>query len=737
MSTAAANQVQDQQTKQLTELISFCYIALKNIRIYPAGHHLVKTRTKAAHQLLTRLLGQRKVLLFGIARDTITFEEYSLGEGSVACSSFAKILSRHEIATLTFHQGGNQQSLFLFLKAVGVLPEDRTSEKTLEQELSSLNISNIEITTVDYNNFDRVLNTAEDEKNSLPRGNEQPATSTWINFTTKLTAGTLGRSNSPEGDTTHSKMGGPEALAAAINAHAGDQAEIIQQFSLHLDHMLHQSTQENPSLPSFDSIELNSVLTALNPKLRDQFLRTTLEKCDQNQEQSNPKKILSTFSNSLIVNMLQLVNKKDVTISPALLNLIQKLSRIEFTPDGATPSAMSRREISNLLEPEKYDQYVGENYHHTLHQLSSALPSDHAPPPEFPLEQHLATLAEDHLNRQIVRATLIFMDGTEGETDYTEFAHKLMEFTLQLPEEGAFGLLLIIAKTLTRHAAQKKSPAIRKMAAECLEELSDDEFLDYVHSALREASEQEKRAAISFLIYFCPDILDTLIKIFCMQQNVSEDDPLLMVFKTFRVETLVAVFTVLPKENSARIKKLLLLVQYLGAGGTGPLLHPLLTHEDGDIQLQALELLLLLHDKKGLATLESMLGSKNEMQVEAAIELCNSHRPVECVPSLLQLFDHHFFKESTIARNRKLFLVLGRIGDKKALPVLEKIAFSKWPLHRQLVTTMKRILFYSLKGYQPEDRINLVHKGLQSEDEEIRKLCSSLLPPQQRNRTGI
>lgn len=462
----------------------------------------------------------------------------------------------------------------------------------------------------------------------------------------------------------------------------------------------------------------------------------TLKKCDQNRDRTDPEFILGTFSDTLVIDMLKLVNRKGVAVSPALVNLIQKLSRIRFSQEGSLPSAMSGQEITSLLMPEKYDQYVDTDYHATLHGLSHR-PSDAPPAVDFPLQEHLLTLEEEHLNNQLIRATLIFMEGTEGETDYREFADKLMELTFQLPETGAFELLLSIARTLKRHASRKQSAAIKKIAEECLEELTDSDFLDCVLSAMADHRIGDEEQGIAFLTQLCPEALDTLLKIFCMQPTFSNFDPLLTVFKTFRLETLTRIFTILPKQNSARIHKLLTLLPSLGTSGTVPLLRPLLKHGDLQIRTQVLDLLIPLRDKEALACLKSMLREREEFTVETAIELCNRHRLNEYVPDLLELLEYQFIKEAAIERNRKLLLALGHIGDKRALPALDKLAFTKWPLHRQLVSNMKRILFYSLKGYQPTERKELVRKGLQIKDQEIRKICTALLSPKERMEAGL
>lgn len=722
MDTQKTNRTQQRETEQLTELLALIHLALKNIQLYPPGHSLVKTRLAVAHQLLTKVLNTKKNLLFGIARDIITFKELPLGKESPACAAFAKILSRHEIASLSFSAGVSQHSLFLFLKEVGILPEQNQSGKNLQQKLSSLHIPHIEIETIDYNYFDRTDTT---DPNTI---NGASAPLTWLSFSQKLTSGILGYVGNGKGTANSPQLAAPETLAAAINKHSNKHPEVIQQFSTLLDQMLRQGPQSNDTSASFGGKELSRILASLNPSLRDQFLNTTLERCDQNMSRNSPEKVLEKFSDSVVLDMVKQVNKKEVTVSPALLNLIEKLSRMRFTAATATPASITGQEnIDDLLTPEHYNKHVDPQYHSTLQKLAGSPSAPPSPSPEFPLDEHLASLEEDHLNRQIVRATLLFMDSSEREKEYAELSAKLMEICQILPDSGAFDLLISTNNTLQQHAAEKKSEAVRKIATQCIQQLTEPDFIDYVFSILPEISEQEKQEAINFLSLLCPGILDKLLKIFCMKPKVPEDDPLVTLFKAFRMESLTRIFTVLPKVSTINMQRLLVLVQYLGLQGTVRLLHPLLDHEETNIRLQVLDLLLPINDDEAVATLVSMLESKDEYTVDSAIEICNNHTIAAVVPNLLKLLQYTFVKQAAIERNRKLFLILGRIGDPQALPSLEKIAFTKWPLLRQEVATMKRILFYSLKGYRDRDRINLVKKGMKINDDEIRKICQTLI----------
>ena len=721
MDTKKKHPLQTTETRQLTELLTSLHLALKNIQLYPAGHSLVKSRLLIAYQSLSRTLSTKRSILFGIARNVITFEEYILGEDSPACSAFATILSRHEIASINFSSGVSQHSLFLFLKTVGILPEQNQAGKTLQQELSSLSIPHIDIETINYDYFDRTDDTSADSEN----GDSTPLT--WLSFTQKLTRGILGYLGSNTNPDREEQTIAPEVLAAAINKHAKSHPEFLNLFSTLLDQMLRQTPEQDVTASSPGGKEFSRILESLNPELRKQFLHLTLKKCDQNMAQTNPEKTLSTFSHAIVLEMLQQINKKNVHVSPALLNLIKKLSQIRAKLSPATQASIARqKKTSNLMEPEDYNKHVSPEYQNSLQKLAETKRPSQAPA-GFDLDKHMASIEDDSLDKQIVRATLILMEQSVDEKEYANLAARLMEIALLLPDKGAFALLQFTSKTLWQQAKDKKQQRSRRVASKCLQEFTSPDFLNYTHSILPELSVKYQGDAVDFLTLFCPHILEKLLKIFCMIPKTSINDPLVAVFKSFRLETLTKIFTLLPGTTTVKTRRFLVLVEYLGLQGTIRLLHPMLSHKDTDIRIQVLDLLLPINDKEGIATLISMLESKNEITVNSAIEICNRHNPQACTQALLNLLEYQFIKQSAIERNRKLFLILSHIGDPRALPCLEKIAFTKWPFHREQLLTMKRILFYSLKGYANKDRIKLVKKGLKLKDKEIHKICSSLL----------
>lgn len=714
MSPSTVNHKTEKHTREYTELLSRLHLALKNIQLYPSGHNLLQAKLADAYQALAHILLRKRRLFLGVARDTFTYAGSHIGEGSTACTAFAKVLSRHEIASISFSKGISQHSLLLFLKTVGVLPEQRATGTNILQEISSLNITHLQVELIDYSYFAHNVH-----------GDADSAPLTWLTFSQKLASGVLEHSDEHKVTGSRPKAIAPKTLAATINKQIGNHPQILQKFSSLLDQLLQQTPQQNATT-SLGGQELSQIFSSLNPELREQFLKTTLRQCDKNIQTGNTEKILGEFSYSLVLDMLQQVNKEQATISPALLNLIHKLSDVHFEVKGQTPTSITRQRES-LLRQKNYDRQVSPAYQNSLQNLSQHSSPPATVPPDFPLDEHLKSLEDTQLDRKIIQAMLIFMASPISDRKYYTLSQKLMELSHLLPDHGAFDLLQIIIRQLRKQTTNKTSIAKKAIAQKCIRDLAAPDFLDYIFAILPDSPADEKKNGIDFLLLLGLEALDSILKIYCMKTKVSGQDPMVMTLKTLRVETLTRVFTLLKQATPAHVLKLLHLIEYLGTQGTMQLLHPWLEHENKNIRDQVLNLLLPAQDQKAIGTLISMLESNDEPMVNIAIQFCDTHRPRACVPALIELLEYKLVTRAAVERNRQLIQVLGHIGDPSALPHLEGLAFGNWFFLRQEIADMKRLIFYSLKNYHPEASKRLLLKGNKTKDKKTVTICSTIL----------
>ncbi|MEN8190781.1 MAG: hypothetical protein ABFS19_13120, partial [Thermodesulfobacteriota bacterium] len=194
--------------KQLSELISLFHVALKNIRLYPAGHDLVKTRVQSVYRVLNQILTRHSPLELNIARNQITFQGQPVAKDQKACEDFAHILGEHEVATLIFSKGISRHAMFLFLKAASIPPEYKGEEISLEDEIERLNLAHIEVMSFDYNRFDVNKGVSSSSGESL-----------WLQLSKRITENSMGSSGDQRAPSGQSEQQGSiDNLAALINS---------------------------------------------------------------------------------------------------------------------------------------------------------------------------------------------------------------------------------------------------------------------------------------------------------------------------------------------------------------------------------------------------------------------------------------------------------------------------------------------------------------------------------------
>ncbi|MEN8189794.1 MAG: hypothetical protein ABFS19_08100, partial [Thermodesulfobacteriota bacterium] len=452
----------------------------------------------------------------------------------------------------------------------------------------------------------------------------------------------------------------------------------------------------------------------------------TIEKIDQRLEGSRPELFLRGFSKELLESLVTHAQGGKGAVSQSLISLLTRLASLS-PPEVSRATPLPRQDLDILLKESGAAAPVSKEYKDTLNHLSAGDHKARQSVPGFPLEHYLATMEEPYLEKQIIRVNLIFMDQTQNAPEYEDLANKVMDFAYELPERGETLLLQTIHTAFISHTKEAESEEIRSLAQNFVDEMKDADFLDCIVTTLDEVGAKQQTELCDFLITLGPAAHDQLLNLLAMQQEITEKSPLLKVFESYRIEALTATLKAIPSANAAKVKKLLVLISHLGVGGAAPLLRPLLNHDDQSVVNGTLDLLLPLKDQAAIQKIRDMLHSDNSHPVDQGIDACSRYVLTDLTTDLLKLLEFKFLQESSFDRNIKLILALGRFGDKRALSSLTKLAQSHWPLFPNRLLQMKRTLFYSLKGYHPQQRKALLSYGLKMTDQDTRKICSQLL----------
>jgi len=621
-------------------------------------------------------------------------------------------------------------------------PERVRAEGGIEKALANEEVRHIRVQCIDYSKF---LHTEEEEIQRRPRGKASDENdSLWGGFVTHLILGTL--TDAEKGIPLRSANDyAPRVIAAYLNENRLDHQMALDSYEQTVEEHLNQdpaSGGDNQTYRVANLRNLSALLEELQPTIRHQFLDATYQQCAVQGDSPMVENLLSGMSHGLILEMLRHANKQGSEISPTLLNLVQKIAQVKESSafDGpANPTASQfessdprqRKEILDLFDREAYETYVTSDYGETLKALSQ----DGARPPEgMPLPEEIKdgvdSLESRHLDAQIARALLAFMEGDPSEDEYKDYAAKTFRIANDLIGEGEFTVPLEILNTLQRHVRDKPNPAMRSIAEGSLQRFRYPTFLSKALAAFDKWRNSQDGKAQAFLTAIGPDIVPQALNLYLNREQSEGDQHLLNLLAIFSNRVAEIARQEITTRGGPPLIRLIRLVRRLGTHDLVPELRPLLLRDDRQIQMEILETLVRFQDPESTDLLRKFLKLKNAEDQLRVIEIAGMCRVADLAQDLASMVRTFSFFRVDYVRNGRLIEALGRIGHASAIPVLERLARTKFSLYPKQLADLKLLLFQSLRLYEAAPLSPLLRMGSQSKDTRIRTACRESLPTQ-------
>jgi len=344
----------------------------------------------------------------------------------------------------------------------------------------------------------------------------------------------------------------------------------------------------------------------------------------------------------------------------------------------------------------------------------------------FSVEEYIKELDDRHLDFQIGRAVLAFMEENIDEEDYREFSKKLVAIVPDMLVSGHFPLLLDTLQTLRWHLSDKKSEAIRKCAAEALQVFWDPAFIDKSLDAFNSWSRTRGKDSQAFMLALGPILVPGLLEIYSYDTAPGGRRVLFDLLCTFGKDTVAEAVKRLGDPRAYYVRNLLMLIRRAGTPAVTEEVKPLLKHADPKVRLDALAVLLRFKDPAAVGILRQEINSKDPDVSSAAVLLAGQFRVADVVEDILPLIKRTILFETDYGVNEEIIRALGEIGDARAIHDLEKLAKAGWSLYRKSHAQMKITLFESLGRYPKESVAELIKIGERSDDDKIRMLCRKL-----------
>jgi hypothetical protein len=721
-------------TRLLSEAVIELNISRKNVGIYPAGHIQITKSIDRAFDILQKLFEIRDEMTLGVAKDTLLVGQDYLDQKNPVYRDFALSMNLRGIAAVTFCRGLDREELVHFHRVLTTKPDDIRAGGGIEKVLAKDSIQHIRIMAVDYGGF----HVTEESEIFRPQGklSDKAGADVWQDFITHLAAGTLAGADDGVALRDAEEIE-PTELARLLNERKLDANAAIQSYDRIISTHVRGAADKKrlTSEQSKTLSRLNTLLKELHPELRKQFLSVAFERASASSGPAGPEAVLGGLTDDLVIEMLTQASAEGREISPTLTGLIGKLAKAQQSggpgtqagrgrqgPDLAAPDILPEH-LQKLFDREKYESYVSEDYRSMLRQMTEATP---VATERFPIAEYEKTLEDQHLDFQIGRALLAFMEEDIDQEDYAEFARKLVTIVPGFLETGNFELLWDIAETLRRHAEDKPLAGTREAAAEARKVFSDPEFIARALGAFELWMRDKGQEAAGLIQSLGPATIPGLMDIFSKDEAYGGKRILFNILTMFGEPAVREAEKRLRDPRPYFVRNLLMFIRRAGDKTSLPHINPLTRHQSQAVRLEAMSALLKFKDPGAVKLLRDAINSTDPDFASQAVALAGQYRVADAVPDILSKIKRAIIFETDYADNEELIKALGEIGDPRAIPDLEKLSRAAFSLYPKSNLRMKETIYASLSRYPRESLANLLAIGARLNSGTIANLCTKL-----------
>jgi hypothetical protein len=733
-------------TRLLSETVIELNISRKNVSIYPPGHIQITRSIDRAFEILQKLFEIRSEMTLGVAKDTLLVGQDYLDQRNPVYRDFALSMNQQGIAAVTFIRGLDKEQLIRFHRIITTKAEDIVTKGGIEKVMHNAAIPNIRVQAIDFGSlhlteeeeiFKPQAKTVERgsksrEKAVLGAAGARAGAGIWQDFVSHLASGTIAGQGQNGVSLKDAEQIEPSELAKLLNERKLDLGAAIQSYDRIISsHMRGAAEKQLTSEQSATLAGLNNLLKELNPELRKQFLSVAFNRVSDNARSPVAEEVVGGFTDDMVIEMLGQANAEGKQISPTLAGLVQRLSMArpdagvqEKGTGGLVVPAMQAEHMQKLFDREAYEQYVPKDYDALLKNLSEDVGYKLE---GFPIDEYAKTLEDAHLDFQIGRALLAFMEEKLDEEDYREFAGKLITIVPQFLETGNFELLWDISETLRRHGTDKPVKGIRESASEARKIFMDADFRTKALNAFELWMRDKGPEAAGLILSLGPETIPGLVDIFSRDEAVGGRRIVFNLLCQFGDKAVLAAHTRLRDTRPYFVRNLLMLIRRVGTASSIPHVKQLLRHKDQTVRMEALSTLLKFKDPGAIKLLREAIRAEDPDVASQAVVLSGQYRVQKVTTDILARIKRVILFEADYTVNEEIIRALGEIGDVRAIPDLIKLARSGWALYPQRLLKMKEVLFESLGRYPREAIADLIRAGEQMNNDTIRRACKKLM----------
>jgi hypothetical protein len=694
----------------LDEIVASLNIFCRNAGIYPRNHPAVDTSLKRAFELFQKIFAHRQGLTIALGRDTLIVDNYSLDKKNTSFRQFASLLSKLNIAYVTFLQGFTKDELYVFQHFVSRQLRE-LSPDDLEEVLISRALTRIQIGFADYGSF-----THEEGKAS----EEIPQEDIWETYIVALISGTLKMEELEDLDELSSDL-----LSGIINKlrkEGLDKASAEKFFVVYIQRLFQRH------LPDNDIRKLLDLLNGLEPDLRGQFIALMVNMLSKNIPLA--ARSFDSASPDLVLALFEEMKSGKGPIPADLRSLLDKLMSLacenddplnlrgfSFVDDIFLPSDTLNILSKSELERTAFDPFetaVSDQYQREIRKISEFGGAERS---LIPLSTLKRDCDDDYVDRMYYLIIFELMTSDIiSEEEYGQFLGTLKEQTLQYLSTGQYRQIFEIIRLLRKNVETNRYPEITSDALKAYD--SEEFFLAFIES-LKIMGRQARDEAWE-LCEFCGETIIPYLLAALIEEDSKTFRSLLMgLLKQFG-EAIVP-YALSRLDDTRWFVKRNMISLLIGCKSTEiiPWVRPYCRHENERVKWDAVKCLLSLQDPYGLEILRQHMQSGSREEIEQAITLLGTFRVKEGVSDLIRLYRG----EAAIKADSDLKILiiqsLGNVGDPRCLDLFREILSARGFFLRKDLQKTKEEVYKTLRNFPYRDIQDIVSAGLRSRNKLI------------------
>ena len=698
-------------TRLLSNAIIELNISRRNVSLYPKGHPSVQQSINRAFDYLNKLFELRPLITLAIARDTLIIDDQTIDEKNPVFKEFALSNSRLNIAYITYKKGLTIDELYNFHRLITSGEEFYCNEK-IKDTLVKKNISHIEIGCIDYDAF----SFKETDEGATPEEN------LWQRYIYGLLKGSLLK------DETQGLLEGipPSKVAEIINQIPDEELDEKGYDRVITGYL--KGTREQ-IFSSEDMDRLFSMINSLRPELRRQFLSSTVRVLDSDRKKL--KRSLKDISVDTIINLLDALNKEQLTIPETLKSIMDKFSSLKLDIDmlkqaGSEESLvlddiLLSDELKSIFQKGSYNEFVSDEYKQEIQKLIRAK-RKHLP--KSKLEELTKDFSEPVLYGKLCSLMLELSDQNCIERkNLKKYIARLKEQSTVLLETGQYSELSRIVSTIDEmFSAHPDSEELK----EAYEYFHCSEFIEKVMSSLRLIGRLFRSEAFKLIESYgnsiIPYLLDSLIK----EESSSSRKFLIALILYFGKEGVDEAVKLLGDSRWFVKRNMLYILSEAGYEEVVPYVKPYCRHENAKVRIEAIKCLLKFNDPYGIEALRELLYDEDHEIAHQAILLAGAYRVKELVPDLLKLLRKKGFSGYDILNKSPIIKTLGQIADPRAIEGFKEILKLKSVLFKSALDSIKEEVIRTLANFSYEDVSGLIEIGMKSKNPKISRVAKEV-----------